>query len=661
MIGRYYDAWGSKQNITNRFGDNYGNPFQGPIQITYYDNNRMFILSKNQVISLQNTMDNIEFHLCPIDQQDFFEDQLFQQEITADDWRKRFLSSSLNDDNNSLSNRRQNTQTQQTYTVYLDIKPTAISCIMNPPSGKDFLYIMDERQVVKVYDLLSQQIITSFGRTGLNIGEFSGLSALHAFAIGNQTFVMIGDSGSNQRVNFFTSSGDYLASVGGKGPLLGQFRDISSISVYIEPSLQDRNIDFFSQEYLPSWYQGNGNPLMNHASYTRDDLYDILCNESYLNNFVIDKDHLKENCFVIYYINRYDKKMNKLSIRYGEVLYKDGRAIPLVGSSITMGKKPGTPKAVRPLSSSGTGLKGGKKQPSSLQEEEGEVVETIRKIGFYLIEPERVDDGGELLKVFDSLYDLVRYRKDLFILREEVRPSFITAICDRKNFRVQILRCFFTSHPFLYSPLLLPIDIIGGIKNHYLTLYDPIDVSYTKGGELAICDNGRNQVVLLSSSGNYDVIKVIRATYLSMKDLQFENLKKEKEAKEQEEEEGLAGTFRKKGKNSVTENDDDNDENNEKKKIDFKESKTFDLSMFSGQLMTKEEEKREKEKGKKAALSRENSGKGGMNNFRRKNILTPLELENTKKPCSVSFNENGNMALGFKSGGNFSSLRVFFS
>jgi hypothetical protein len=287
MIGRYYDAWGSKQNITNRYGDNYGNPFQGPIQITYLDNNRLFILSKNQVISLQNTIDNIEYHLCPIDQQDLFEDQLFQQEITADDWRKRFLSSSHNDDN-SLANtdsrspsRRQNPQTPQTYTVYLDIKPTAISCIMNPPPGKEFLYIMDERQVIKVYDLISQQIITSFGRTGLNIGEFSGLSALHAFAIGNQTFVMIGDSGSNQRVNFFTSSGDYLTSVGSKGPLLGQFRDISSLSVYIEPSLQDRNMDFFSLEYTPSWYKGNGNPIMNYAPYTHDDLYDILCDESF--------------------------------------------------------------------------------------------------------------------------------------------------------------------------------------------------------------------------------------------------------------------------------------------------------------------------------------------------------------------------------------------
>jgi hypothetical protein len=363
---------------------------------------------------------------------------------------------------------------------------------------------------------------------------------------------------------------------------------------------------------------------------------------------VIDKDHIKENCFVLMYINRYDKKVIKLSIRYGEVLYKDGRAIPITGTSLSMGKKPGTPKAIRPLSSSGTGLKGdGKKQGSSLQENE-EIVETIRKIGFYLIEPERFDDGGELLKVFDSLYDLVRYRKDLFILREEVRPSFLTAVCDRKNFRIQILRCYFTQHSFLYSPLLLPIDIIGGIKNHYVTLYDPIGVSYTKGGELAICDNGKNQVILLSSSGNCDVIKVIRATYLSMKDLQFENLKKEKEAKQSEEDEGLAGTLKKKEKNSTA--IDDDEDNNEKKKTDFKESKTFDLSMFNGQLVTREDEKRDKGKKASSSLSRENSGKG-MNNFRRKNVLTPLELENTKKPCSISFNENGNMALGFKSGG----------
>jgi hypothetical protein len=58
------------------------------------------------------------------------------------------------------------------------------------------------------------------------------------------------------------------------------------------------------------------------------------------------------------------------------------------------------------------------------------------------------------------------------------------------------------------------IACIGGLKNICCDLKDPFSVAYSPHGELAIVDNGRNVVVIVSPQ--LKVIKTIQIPFISM-------------------------------------------------------------------------------------------------------------------------------------------------
>jgi hypothetical protein len=631
MIGRYYDSWGSKHQIIYRYGDNRGFPFQGPVQLSYLEDTRIFVLGKNQIISLQNTLGGIEFHLCSDKEQEKFEDQLIDADINDADWQTKFLTT-------------ENNQRIKTFTVYADIQPIAITNLFH----SDLLYILDERNLVKTYDLSKRSIVHSFGKSGMEKGEFSSVSAITSFQISGKPLLMIGDSGGNQKVHFYTAEGEFLTSVGSRGPLLGQFRDIPSLAVYLPEYLTDTatDIDFYTREYKPSWYKGR--------KHSDEELRDLLAADDQLNNFVIAQDDKDKSLFYIYFIN-HEKKVMKYSIRYGTISVKPVMAAPSRPTLIQQksvnfqnnngnnnnndnnNNKPTTPKsALRRIDSS---LKEKRAKRSSLNEKKDEEKEgkeekksnhnekasngggkgegtrksqpmndVLLKTGYYLVEPERHDDGGEkgAIRVFDSLFDLVKYRKDLFVLKEETRDFFHVAVVDRKNFRVQICHVYWTKS-VMYAPLIAPKFEIGGTKNRFFSLSDPVAVAYSGGGELAICDNGKSSVVLLTPY-NYEVIKVIQTSYLSTRELQLE-LQKNKHEEEAD---------------------------SQQKKKDIEETG------WNPEISASTD-------GGSRTLKRSNTQKQLLN--KKSYQLTALELENTKKSCTIAFNHAGNLALGFKSGG----------
>lgn len=642
MIGRYYDSWGTKQSILHRYGDNRGDPFFGPVQLTYQSNLRFFVLQKNQVISLQNTFGGIECHICSLEDQEKLEDAILDAEIQAE-LTNIYSSSSKKDNHTAPPNKL--------YTVYLDINPIYISCIFNTNS----LFILDSRNLIKVYDIEQRTIQRTFGKTGLEVGEFNNVTCIHAFRIGSQSFVLVGDSGANQRVNLFTADGEFLCSIGSKGPMIGQFRDITSISTCIPSDLQDPNTDFYYKEYIPSWYKGG------NSNYTEDELQDFLVADDQMNNFVIGKDKKskEENAHIVHYVNR-DKTMSKLPIKYGEVIMRvklpsttttnnnttnpsKTPPKPTTRSSVTSFPtsttksfmKPPATKTTTESENNNNNLK--KKESLVLKQSIEETI--IRKTGFHLIEPERFDDGGEPLQVYNSLYELIKHRKDYFLLQEEKRDSFLTAVCDRKNFRIQILRGFWTKS-LIYSPFFIPIDVIGGSKNRYCALQDPIDVCYSNTGkELIISDNGKNQILLLSSTV-LEVIKVIQPMYLSSRDLQLDTDNDNSNNDQQQQPgEQLVNSKIKNIEQSISIVDEIN--------------KQFIASIDIPDVpLEKKENDNDNNTARTRASFSSNKGVGKKKDSK----FTDLEIENMKKPCSISFNQHGNMLVGFKSGGMLFSI-----
>jgi hypothetical protein len=270
-------------------------------------------------------------------------------------------------------------------------------------------------------------------------------------------------------------------------------------------------------------------------------------------------------------------------------------------------------------------------------------LEPIRKRGFYLIQTSGAEYQFFSTTVYASLYDLItsfssKESARLFTLREEVRENFFTAAVDRKNFRVQIFKTYWTKS-LVYNPLFQLVDIIGGNKSKYFSLLDPIAVAYSKGKELAIIDNGRSGVVLFSPS--FEVIKVMNLVYLSTKEVQLQLLEEMEKSLIADNlkigktngSSGTAGTSS--GSNSGSNSGGNNSGN----------KKTNGLP--------------EETPENKRVLRRMSSMLGNnvefvkfSNSERRKILsLTSTEAENRKKPCWVAFNENGNLAVGFRSGG----------
>lgn len=175
------------------------------------------------------------------------------------------------------------------------------------------------------------------------------------------------------------------------------------------------------------------------------------------------------------------------------------------------------------------------------------------QIGFYI--SNRV---GEKI-VYPSILDLIKKQPGRELrVKEESRDCQFFATVDRRNFRIQIIRFFWTKS-LLFSPSMEVVKVIGGIKSYHCDLRDPVCVAYSPGSDLAICDLGRHSIFILSP--NYEIVKVLQLQYLSTKDLS----------------QGSVG--------------------------------------------------------------------------RRRNPLTPLELQASKQPCHVTFGRDSSLAVGFNSGG----------
>eukprot|EP01039_Chlorochromonas_danica_P002549 gene2549-2790_t len=458
MIGQDYYTWGSKRHILSRFGDNHGHPYPGPIFLNFLEGRdeaaagggggKLLLWNRQGSLYIQNCLTGaVETFIHPLSQRVVVQKQveaLVDAEYFAgEDWPSRFLTDS------QLSSSPSARPAQH---VYADFLPLAV-CLLPPPSS--LIAVADVSLKVKLFDLSAQAVQSSFGSAGLEVGAFSQPTALESVSLlgGQQTVLLVGDSGANQRLYCFSLTGQLIAWLGEKGPMPGQFRDIASLSACIDyartsPHRGGAGVDLLHFDYLPRWYRG---------LVAMEDLEENLFDPLLESNFVLGQRLHEARTYDLLHITS-SKRIQRLLIR-----------------------------------------------------EEVDEFDHRESKGFYI-----ANRTGDKVN-YPSLFDLIRSQKDLHF-REECRDSLLIAAVDRKNFRVQIVRFFWTKS-FLFAPKMEVIMILGGIKNRQCVLRDPVCAKYGNNKELCICDNGADAVLILSS--NYEVVKTISLTYLSAKEALF--------------------------------------------------------------------------------------------------------------------------------------------
>lgn len=446
MIGRDYYNWGSKRNIAYRFGDNRGNPYPGPVFLSFFEPHPKLILwNKLGSIYIQNLLGSIDSYIHPQSSRVEVEkgidahDDLFDD----DDWQSKFLSSTQMDSDNRSRH------------YYLDVTPTAV-CLL---PKTEILAVADARTKIKLVDLSTMSIQHSFGNAGVDPGSMASVSAIEAVKLGSEYVILVGDL-TTQRVSAFTSRGRFIACLGEKGPMPGQFRDIVSLTAYIDRSHYSLRTlgedgDLFSHSYIPTWYCGQQ---------SLESLENILYSDDLSSNFVIGRREQDPKVLDLLMLTA-GKRIQRLLIKQEVV---EGRA-----------------------------------------QSDG---------GFYVAN--RTGD----YQVFPSLFDLVRKERGLHF-REEVRDSLIVAAVDRGNYRVQILRLFWTQSS-LFSPSMDVIMVLGGLKNQQVALRDPVCAQFSATNELAVIDMGTQSILLLSP--HFNLIKVVSLPYVSPREALWLGRKRDK-------------------------------------------------------------------------------------------------------------------------------------
>ena len=271
-------------------------------------------------------------------------------------------------------------------------------------SGKNALAVTDSRFFVHILDLDEKKVTETFGRPGYGPGEFTAPTAICTLSIPctentNHVFYFVGDSLSTQKVRVLTattSSGSggssdsgssgtqQIAEVGGLGPALGQFKNISSISSCYDArtTLQTRGTapgvkrsKYHIRECLPSWYKGRQ---------CFEDLESMLYEESFAGNFLVGQ--RKERVFE--------------STANTAVAVVVGPDSPLEGDAEM-------DSAIDAEESEGERLSESKKEEVESQEEE----------------QEQEEDTGEE-RTFDVLYISQTKRLEHLTVRENKTPGF---------------------------------------------------------------------------------------------------------------------------------------------------------------------------------------------------------------------------------------------
>lgn len=455
MINNDYKYVGSSNHIKARFGDKQGNPFKGPLKMRFTSRNILAVLScKDSSISVQNLRGSIDIVYHSVSNKAAtdkrMQERQEEKERDRDMWQSKFLAKDTNEKDS----------TEPTAYSYVNSIPTDLA----PMPGTSSVLLADSGFCLRLLNLEEARVSESFGRFGAEPENFSAPTAVDCLRVGQDLVLFSCDAASNQRLQVFDESFRLLASAGGLGPLPGQFRDPVSVTSHLPQefshySLSAAQHGHQQQEGADSLglRSGRHTPAWFRGGASLEQLEAEIYDDDFRGNFLV---------------SRYSGVEPQGALA-------DTHAAPAFDMLCVT-------------------------QARALKH--WVVSRELQGARQYFIS----NQVGEAVR-HGSLWELVRHQRRL-VLGADPRPHALVAVVDRRNFRVQVFRFHWTASE-LYRPGLEVAAVVGGAKNRFVELLDPVAAAYSPSGDLAICDSGAKCVVLLST--HFDVVKRISLAYVS--------------------------------------------------------------------------------------------------------------------------------------------------
>lgn len=553
MIGQDFQHAGNARHITHRIGDGKGHPFQGPLKICCVKRNVFAILARDKSIFIRNLRGYSEHIYYPTTMTDSIMKRRSVRNLSriestvsavcdadadADAGGNEVPPNALLSNSNDEEDMQDQFETSLSVTPFsfVDMQPTDICKV----SGQNKLAITDARYYVHILDLDTQKVVKVFGRGGYGIGEFASPTSVCTALIHTQLdsttpelFYFVGDSLSTQKVKVFTSDCTQFAQVGGLGPALGQFRDISSLSCY-NPNLPNMHevlqstlgcgstdsVDSAAQpsianaptatsnlislwsapsdvgqlsdlSILPDWYRGMQN---------MDDLENMLYDEHFSGNFLLAQRKPYEyivdaNLEGTEALAMEDSNDNVSIGSHSAGQQSNKGALPMespmqspVGSPMQNNRHDTAPHTEGAPA----------EDPNAEKIYDLLYITRSKKLDHVVIKENR-NPGMELgffvsnsvsptRETFSCIYDLLRAQSKTMrlTLGGDKRQFIYVAVCDQGNYRVQVFRFYWTTS-FMYQPELQLAYVVGGVKKQCVELFDPVSVQYSPSGTRFQC------------------------------------------------------------------------------------------------------------------------------------------------------------------------------
>lgn len=235
MIGQIYDSWGSKRNITHRFGDNLGIPFKSIKSMNFCSNNKLVVHAEDNTISFQDLTTGRVDQIVPCSLKEYQAAGLVNTSLMP-----TVVDKELNNEEVEMIDQR-----------FYPWKPKFIHTLY----GTNKIVVIGEKNSAYLFDLDTDSYYEILNKVRGVKQYLSSVTSISSFNIGRQALIVLGISSYVQEVHIYTLEGKLCAkTTGGEGPLINQFRDIISLTYY-QPPLRYSNIGEYNHPSGIDWSQ----------------------------------------------------------------------------------------------------------------------------------------------------------------------------------------------------------------------------------------------------------------------------------------------------------------------------------------------------------------------------------------------------------------------
>lgn len=464
MLGRDFSTFGAPHEIIGQLGDS--NLWQGRVRVRWVNRSTIIVLDPRKVAYVVSIRGNVEVKLLNAGN-DSKEDIKIRSDNEAcpeeeyaywfDDPRS-FLISRKEREEYFAELRRQAAVAKAEYveptrTIRLNLM-AADFARLNLPDSLQIVAADTISQQLKMLERDSWTVDQSIGGIGNGVGLHYGISGVDVIKIDDETSILCTCDADLNRIQLLDLDGRTLVSFGEEGPKAGQFRRPCAITSFVKhPDGRERRAD--CDMFTPKWFLGE-------------------CHKETLEDGLLGNDN---------------DDSNTTDVSIGD---------------FRVGRRPDCDNQVYDL--------------VYLSKSHRTVWVVLRRVG--------ADEGGTAVFVqttqgrgaqtYASLWHYIMSQKHLLKPVREVRPYALIAVAEADNPRVQVFRYYWAKSE-IFLPSFDYLLMIGGVKELLYKLTNPVDVSFSPTGELAITDTDRI-FILTPNLGTAQVITLPYSPFLLTKE-----------------------------------------------------------------------------------------------------------------------------------------------